>query len=271
MDKQVKRVASNLRGTKKVPHDGQMAMGTFDLATGMGNEFGKANLKAMNDDALNKLLESMMNDTDVKGDGRAQIRKMPREHKEMMLLPWMTKKGAAHSSTDALHTLNELKMWPKWSAEQQRQKFQAIKVQISSQMVPWLQKFCDQKNDQLDGYQVLMQIMHNQTSNFLRYKRDVRHLEERLQDQRAHERYQQCQGKCNQLEQNMKNIIQSIYKIANTGFGYKRLQRDVQGAKILCLTLDPLIPASVAVHVSFTTIYSTGHSLWSGKLSQSLG
>ena len=59
----------------------------------------KAQLKAMNDDALNRLLESMMNDTDVKGEGREQIKKMPREHKEMMLLPWMAKKGGSSQST----------------------------------------------------------------------------------------------------------------------------------------------------------------------------
>ena len=62
-------------------------------------EFNKANLRALTEERLDHLLESMMNDTDVKGAGREQIRKMPREHKEMMLLPWMTKKGAAHSST----------------------------------------------------------------------------------------------------------------------------------------------------------------------------
>lgn len=54
----------------------------------------------------------------------------------------------------------------------------------------------------------------------------------------------------------MKNIIQSIYKIANTGFGYKRLQKDVQGAKILCLTLDPIIPASVTFHVSLFIVFA---------------
>ena len=94
-----------------------------------------------------------------------------------------------------------------------RQKFQAIKVQISSQMVPWLQKFCDHGNtlrselnlklmglivknrnstsgDSRDGFQVLMSILHNQTGNYLRYKRDLRHLEERVQpgDERGQER-----------------------------------------------------------------------------------
>ena len=59
----------------------------------------QAQLKAMNDEALNRLLESMMNDTDVNGEGREQVKKMPREHKEMMLLPWMAKKGGSSQST----------------------------------------------------------------------------------------------------------------------------------------------------------------------------
>ena len=88
--------------------------------------------------------------------------------------------------SDAIQTLNNLKNWPKWNSDQQRQEFQAMKVIISSSIVPWLQKFCEQNNTgSTDGYQILMSILHNQTSNFLRYKRDLRHLEERLQDQRA--------------------------------------------------------------------------------------
>ena len=56
---------------------------------------------------------------------------------------------------------------------------------------------------------------------------------------------------CQEFEQNMKNIIQSVYKIANTGFGYKRMQKDLRVVKILCLALNPLIPASITFHVSW--------------------
>ena len=65
----------------------------------------QAQLKAMNDEALNRLLESMMNDTDVKGEGREQIKNMPRQHKEMMLLPWMAKKGGSSQSTGMIFLL----------------------------------------------------------------------------------------------------------------------------------------------------------------------
>ena len=58
---------------------------------------------------------------------------------------------------------------------------------------------------------------------------------------------------CQEFEQNMKNIIQSVYKIANTGFGYKRMQKDLKVVKILCLALNPLIPASITFHVSHYT------------------
>ena len=57
---------------------------------------------------------------------------------------------------------------------------------------------------------------------------------------------------CQEFEQNMKNIIQSVYKIANTGFGYKRMQKDLRVVKILCLALNPLIPASITFHVSWS-------------------
>ena len=59
---------------------------------------------------------------------------------------------------------------------------------------------------------------------------------------------------CQEFEQNMKNIIQSVYKIANTGFGYKRMQKDLRVVKILCLALNPLIPASITYHVSTLSI-----------------
>ena len=58
---------------------------------------------------------------------------------------------------------------------------------------------------------------------------------------------------CQEFEQNMKNIIQSVYKIANTGFGYKRMQKDLRVVKLLCLALNPLIPASITFHVSSNT------------------
>ena len=37
---------------------------------------------------------------------------------------------------------------------------------------------------------------------------------------------------CEDLEQNMKNIIQSMYKIANVGFGYKRMQKEIKALKV---------------------------------------
>ena len=70
------------------------------------------------------------------------------------------------------------------------------------------------------------------------------------QVQNEKENLEKLKRQCNEHEQNMKNIIQSMYKIGNVGFGYKRMQKEIKAVKVLCLALDPLIPASVTYHVS---------------------
>ena len=55
----------------------------------------------------------------------------------------------------------------------------AIKVQISSSMVSWLQGFCDKSDgqkDERDGLEILSDIMNSQIFNYLKAKRALIHL-----------------------------------------------------------------------------------------------
>merc|ERR1719423_99742 len=239
----------------------------------MSKEHSTDFLKALTDEKIDSLLEKMMNDTDVKEAGREQIRKMPRLQKEMMLLPWMAKSGGSHSTSDAHKAKAHLKQWRHWEPAVRKKEFQAIKVQISSSMVSWLQGFCDKskgQKDERDGLEILSDIMNSQIFNYLKAKRALIHLEEKREmmytagdDQALIGAISQKKQDCQEFEQNMKNIIQSVYKIANTGFGYKRMQKDLRVVKILCLALNPLIPASITFHVSkmlnILALNSMGH------------
>ena len=96
----------------------------------------------------------------------------------------------SHSGTstrnDGVNVLHELAQWRSWSGQTRKQKFQAIKVQISTAMVSWLQSFCEKQNiyaqnkeiknkTEMDGLTVLTEILHNQIINFLSAKRRLMH------------------------------------------------------------------------------------------------
>jgi len=92
---------------------------------------------------------------------------------------------------------------------------------------------------------VLVEILDGQIKGYFHNKRLKENLEEKHQTREAviHEHSLKL------LEKNMKNLVQSICKIGNVGFGYKRMLTDLSTIKVLCLSLNPKIPLVVTHQV----------------------
>lgn len=88
--------------------------------------------------------------------------------------------------------------------------------------------------------------MEHQIKGYFYHKRLKENLEEKNLNREAviHD------NNLRLLEKNMKNLVQSICKIGNVGFGYKRLLSDLWSIKVLCLSLDPQIPLIVTHQAS---------------------
>jgi len=256
-DRGLSRITSYISGEKPEKHKMR------STKSGVDNHFGgnmtmdqtKQFCQAITDKKLDELLEKMMNDTDIKEASRGPIRKGPRPIKEQMVVMWMFNSNKALASDSRNHS-QDLLSWRTMKKSELRTTLEAVKVGASSNTVNWLKEFCspverggDSPNDpsqKTDGLSSLVEIMRAQTVEYLETKRKLKYSIDMFGMTQDTTR---LDAELRRVEFNIKNLVLSICKIGNVGFGYKRLVKEFRAIKALCLTLNPDIPLSV-IHQS---------------------
>ena len=75
---------------------------------------------------------------------------------------------------------------------------------------------------------VLVEILEHQIKSYFYHKRIKENLEEKQMTKEAEIKDYDIRD----IEKNMKNLVQSICKIGNVGFGYKRMLQDLASIKV---------------------------------------